>query len=43
MSESLNNRVYYAARDGMPVSLVTLLQDRPAEEIKELLSQVSHF
>uniref|UniRef100_A0A1B6C2I3 Protein fem-1 homolog B n=1 Tax=Clastoptera arizonana TaxID=38151 RepID=A0A1B6C2I3_9HEMI len=40
MSESLSSlRVYYAARDGMPVSLVTLLQDKTTEEIKKLLSQ----
>ena len=40
ISQSLKNRVYYAARDGMAVTLTALLTDQTEDVIKELLSQV---
>lgn len=41
ISQSLKNRVYYAARDGMAVTLCALLSDKSEEVVKELLNQVS--
>lgn len=38
--DSLKNRVYYAARDGMAVTLCALLSEKPQDVVKELLSQV---
>lgn len=40
ISQSLKNRVYYAARDGMAVTLTALLADQTTDIVKELLSQV---
>lgn len=41
ISECLKNRVYYAARDGMAVTVCALLNGLSEEVVKELLSQVS--
>lgn len=40
VSSHLKNRVYYAARDGMAVTLCALLSDRTEDVVKELLKQV---
>lgn len=40
ISQSLKNRVYYAARDGMAVTLCALLSDKSEDVVKELLNQV---
>lgn len=39
ISQSLKNRVYYAARDGMAVTLTALLAEQTEDVIKELVSQ----
>uniref|UniRef100_A0A1B6ET95 Protein fem-1 homolog B n=2 Tax=Proconiini TaxID=565685 RepID=A0A1B6ET95_9HEMI len=39
ISQSLKNRVYYAARDGMAVTLCALLSDRDEDVVKELVNQ----
>lgn len=38
MSESFKNRVYYAARDGMAITLFTLLSDKNRIEVNKLLN-----
>lgn len=40
LAQSLRNRVYYAARDGMAITLYALLNDKSDEEVHELLNQV---
>uniref|UniRef100_T1JE69 Protein fem-1 homolog B n=1 Tax=Strigamia maritima TaxID=126957 RepID=T1JE69_STRMM len=40
-SESLKQRVYFAARDGMAITLFALLADKPDHEIAYLLSHVT--
>lgn len=40
LAQSLKNRVYYAARDGMAMTLVTLLAEKTDKDIHELLNQV---
>lgn len=40
ISKSLKNRVYFAARDGMAVTLCALLSEKSEETVKELLNQV---
>jgi len=40
LAQSLRNRVYYAARDGMAITLFALLADKSGEEVHELLNQV---
>ncbi|GAB6032424.1 hypothetical protein CHUAL_011062 [Chamberlinius hualienensis] len=40
IGEPLKNRVYYAARDGMAITLYALLADRSDAEVDELLSRV---
>lgn len=40
LSESFKNRVYYAARDGMAITLYALLSERSALEVQEVLNQV---
>jgi hypothetical protein len=40
LAQSLRNRVYYAARDGMAITLYALLADKCDEEVHELLNQV---
>ncbi|XP_071053900.1 protein fem-1 homolog B isoform X2 [Onthophagus taurus] len=37
--ESLKNRVYYAAKDGMPIALYQLLSDKTKEEVNKLLNE----
>lgn len=39
LAQSLRNRVYYAARDGMAITLYALLADKSDEEVHELLNQ----
>lgn len=38
-SQSLKNRVYYAARDGMPLTLYALLSEKGDKEALEILNQ----
>lgn len=38
--ESLKNRIYYAAKDGMAIALYTLLSDRSSAEINYLINEV---
>lgn len=38
MSESFKNRVYFAARDGMAITLYTLLSDKNGIEVNKLLN-----
>ncbi|XP_021919435.1 protein fem-1 homolog B isoform X2 [Zootermopsis nevadensis] len=40
LAQSLKNRVYYAARDGMAITLYALLAEKNDEEVCELLKQV---
>jgi hypothetical protein len=40
LTQSLRNRVYYAARDGMAITLYALLNEKSDEEVHELLNQV---
>jgi precorrin-3B methylase len=40
LAPSLRNRVYYAARDGMAITLYALLAEKRDEEVQELLNQV---
>lgn len=39
-SDSLKTRVYYAARDGMAITLYALLADKPRDEVDKMLVQV---
>ena len=39
-TELLRKRVYFAARDGLPITLYALLSERSLQEQKDLLSQV---
>ena len=41
VSLSLMNRVYYAARDGMSITLFALLSEKTAEQINCLINQVN--
>ena len=41
ISQSLKSRVYYAARDGMAITLYALLVEKSLPEIHELLNQVN--
>lgn len=43
MNISLMNRVYYAARDGMAITLYALLSDKTPEYSSWLINQVSDF
>lgn len=43
ISDSLRHRVYFAARDGMPLTLYDLLNEKTTEEIDDLLNQVGLF
>lgn len=43
ISQSLMNRVYYAARDGMAIALFALLSDNESMHVDELLNQVRIF
>lgn len=43
LNESFKNRVYYAARDGMAITLYALLSERNPEEVQEVLNQVNRF
>lgn len=36
----LNNRVYYAARDGMSMALYEMLDSQPQEQINSIINQV---
>lgn len=38
--EALSKRVYYAARDGLPITLYALLSEHTKEQQTKLLSQV---
>ncbi|XP_067002835.1 protein fem-1 homolog B isoform X2 [Anabrus simplex] len=38
--KSLNKRVYFAARDGMPLTLYALLSEKRDDEVLEILNQV---
>lgn len=40
VSLSLMNRVYYAARDGMAITLYALLSEKTSEQIGCLINQV---
>lgn len=40
LSESFKNRVYYAARDGLAITLYALLSEKSLEEAEEVLNQV---
>lgn len=40
MSISLMNRVYYAARDGMAITLYAMLNDKELDYSNKLVSQV---
>jgi hypothetical protein len=40
LAQSLRSRVYYAARDGMAITLYALLADKSAEEVHALLNEV---
>lgn len=40
LAQSLRSRVYYAARDGMAITLYALLADKNAEEVHALLNEV---
>ncbi|KAF5291326.1 hypothetical protein FQA39_LY03477 [Lamprigera yunnana] len=42
MNESFKNRVYYAARDGMAITLFTLLSDKNRTEVNKLLNNSIH-
>ncbi|PSN51229.1 Protein fem-1 B [Blattella germanica] len=39
LAQSLRNRVYYAARDGMAITLFALLAEKTDQEVHELLNQ----
>lgn len=39
-SDSLKTRVYYAARDGMAITLYALLADKPRDEVSKMLEQI---
>ena len=39
-NSSLMNRVYYAARDGMAITLYSILNDCTPEQCQQLLNQV---
>lgn len=43
LAQSLKNRVYYAARDGMAITLYALLAEKRDEEVHELLNQVKFY
>lgn len=43
LAESLKNRVYYAARDGMAITLYALIGELRPEEVQELLDRVSYY
>lgn len=42
IDHSLINRVYYMARDGMPMTLYALLSDKTPERIDSLINQVKN-
>ena len=42
-SELLSKRVYFAARDGLPITLYALLAERTPQEQAQLLNQVVQF
>lgn len=38
--ECLRDRVYYAVKDGMSITLYTLLAESPVEEVEDILNEV---
>lgn len=42
VAESFKYRVYYAARDGMAITLYALLSERTNDEVQEVLNQVNN-
>lgn len=41
ISESYKNRVYYAARDGLAITLYALLSEKSIQEAQDVLNQVN--
>nr|CAD7401981.1 unnamed protein product [Timema cristinae] len=40
LSQTLKERVYYAARDGMAITLFALLSEKKSDVVQELLNQL---